>query len=86
MGSIRIGQSPAASYSDGSVANETTYTYMVRAVDLAANESADSGTATVATKTKTKGKGSNKGGGGGGDSGGGGGGNWCDSHPGHPKC
>ncbi len=80
-GYAEIGQSPAPSYGDGSVAYETTYTYMVTAVDLAANESADSGTATATTgKTKTKGKGKG-GGGGGGD-----GGSWCDKHPTNPKC
>jgi hypothetical protein len=63
-GFVEIAQSPSESYSDRSVAFETTYGYLVTAVDRAANESADSGTATVTTgKAKAKGGGSNGGGG-----------------------
>ena len=78
-GYAEIGQSPAPSYGDGSVAYETTYTYMVTAVDLAANESGDSGSATVTTKTKTKTKGK-------GDGGGSSGSDFCYYHPTHRKC
>ena len=70
-GFVQIGQSTRLDYGDRSVAFESTYSYLVTALDQAGNESEDSAMVDVTTgKTKTKGKG----GGGGGDDGDGGGG------------
>ena len=66
-GFVEIGQSTRLDYADGSVAFDSTYSYLVTAVDQANNESGDSGIVDITTgKAKTK----TKGGGGGGDGGG----------------
>ena len=84
-GFVEVGQSSAEGYTDSSANSETTYTYEVSAVDLAANESTPSNQ-TTATTGKKKGKGKYKdggSGGGGGDSGP----SWtCLTKPNHPSC
>ncbi len=66
-GFVQIGQSSRLDFGDGSVAFESTYSYLVTAVDQAGNESGDSAMVAITTgKTKTK----TKGGGGGSDGGG----------------
>ncbi len=64
-GFVEIGQSTRLDYADGSVAFDSTYSYLVTAVDQADNESADSGMVNITTgkaKTKGVGKGWGKGG------------------------
>jgi len=66
-GFVEIGQSGRTDYADGSVAFESTYSYLVTAVDQANNESADSGMVEITTgqgkaKAKAKRKGWGKGG------------------------
>ena len=65
-GFVEIGQSGRTDYTDGSVAFDSTYSYLVTSVDQASNESADSATVAITTgKTKAKGgggKGRGKGG------------------------
>ncbi len=59
-GFVEIGQSTRLDYADGSVAFDSTYSYLVTAVDQASNESGDSGIVDITTgkaKTKTKGGG-----------------------------
>ncbi|MCH8893300.1 MAG: ATP-binding cassette domain-containing protein [Chloroflexi bacterium] len=57
-GFVEIGQSGRTDYTDGSVAFDSTYSYLVTSVDQASNESADSATVAITTgKTKTKAKG-----------------------------
>ena len=62
-GFVEIGQSGRTDYTDGSVAFDSTYSYLVTSVDQASNESADSATVAITTgKTKTKAKGGGGGG------------------------
>ncbi len=64
-GFVQIGQSSRTDYADGSVSFESTYSYLVTAVDQAGNESGDSGMVAITTgKTKTKGGGGGSDGGG----------------------
>ncbi len=61
-GFVEIGQSGRTDYADGFVAFETTYSYLVTAVDQANNESGDSGMVDITTgKAKAKGGGGGKG-------------------------
>ncbi len=63
-GFVQIGQSGRTDYADGSVAFETTYSYLVTAVDQASNESGDSAMVDITTgqgKAKAKGEGKGKG-------------------------